>query len=111
MHISFVPIVDKKLRSNVYFDGPAKISRFRQEVYEINKKYGFKKKTTQKRSKKLKLFAKHYQEVREYEALDKLIKNLNNSKSCLKFHLIPKIDPRKNTNLSQFNEICKGLKG
>ena len=90
LHISFVPIVDKKLRSNVYFDGPAKISRFRQEVYEINKKYGFKKDNPEKKAK-AKVIAKHYQEVREYEALDKkLIKNLNNSKSCLKFHLIPK---------------------
>ena len=72
LHISFVPIVDKKLRSNVYFDGPAKISRFRQEVYEINKKYGFKKDNPEKKAK-AKVIAKHYQEVREYEALDKKI--------------------------------------
>lgn len=72
LHISFVPIVDKKLRSNVYFDGPAKLSRFRQEVYEINKKYGFKKDNPEKKAK-AQAIAKHYQEVREYEALDRKI--------------------------------------
>lgn len=72
LHISFVPIVDKKLRSNVYFDGPAKITRFRQEIFLINKKYGFKKDSPEKKAKAQSI-SKHYQEVREYEALEKKI--------------------------------------
>lgn len=72
LHISFVPIIDKKLRSNVYFDGPAKITRFRQEIFLINKKYGFKKDSPEKKAKAQSI-SKHYQEVREYEALEKKI--------------------------------------
>jgi len=72
LHISFVPIVDKKLRSNVYFDGPAKISKFRQEIFAINKKYGFKKDNPERKAKAQSI-AKHYQEVREFESLEKKI--------------------------------------
>jgi hypothetical protein len=72
LHISFVPLIDKKLRSNVYFDGPAKISQFRKEIYEINKKYGFAKDNPEKKAKAQSI-AKHYQEVREFESLEKKI--------------------------------------
>lgn len=43
LHFSFVPLREGKLQSNYWFDGPAKLSAFRQEIYQINKKYGFKK--------------------------------------------------------------------
>lgn len=72
LHISFLPIVDKKLRSNVYFDGPAKLSKFRQEVYKINQKYGFKKDQLKTKAKAQSI-AKHYQEVNEFEKLEKKI--------------------------------------
>lgn len=73
LHLSFVPIVDKKLRSNVYFDGPAKLSKFRQEIYNsINKKYGIKKDQPEKKAK-AQAIAKHYQEVNEFEKLEKKI--------------------------------------
>ena len=72
LHISFVPIVDKKLRSNVYFDGPAKLTKFRQEIFAINKKYGFKKDNPARKAK-AQAIAKHYQEVREFESLEKKI--------------------------------------
>jgi hypothetical protein len=72
LHISFVPIVDQKLRSNVYFDGPAKLSKFRQDVYKINQKYGFKR-DQQKTKAKAQSISKHYQEVIEFEKLERKI--------------------------------------
>lgn len=43
LHISFTPIVDNKLRSNIWFDGPKKLQEFRKEVYnKVSKQYGFK---------------------------------------------------------------------
>jgi hypothetical protein len=72
LHISFVPVVDKKLRSNVYFDGPAKITKFRQEIFKINQKYGFKKDNPEKKAKAQSI-AKHYQEVRAFEDLERKI--------------------------------------
>lgn len=73
LHISFVPIVDNKLRSNVYFDGPAKMSKFRQEIYNsVNKKYGFKKDQPEKKAK-AKNIAQHYAEINDFEKLEKKI--------------------------------------
>ena len=40
LHFAFTPLRDGKLQSNYWFDGPAKLSKFRKEIYEINKKYG-----------------------------------------------------------------------
>lgn len=40
LHFSFLPLRDGKLQSNFWFDGPSKLKRFRNEIYEINKKYG-----------------------------------------------------------------------
>ena len=90
LHISFVPIVDKKLRSNVYFDGLRKFRDFVKKFMKSTKNMGLKK-TTQKRRQKLKLLQNIIKRFVSTKLLTKkLIKNLNNSKSCLKFHLIPK---------------------
>lgn len=43
LHFAFIPLRDNKLQSNYWFDGPAKLKAFRQEIYEINKKYGISK--------------------------------------------------------------------
>ncbi len=73
LHLSFIPIIDNKLRSNVYFDGPSKLSKFRQEIYNtINKKYGFKKDQPEKKAK-AQAIAKHYQEVNDFEKLERKV--------------------------------------
>ncbi len=43
LHFAFIPLRENKLQSNYWFDGPAKLKRFRDEIYEINKKYGIAK--------------------------------------------------------------------
>ena len=40
LHFSFIPLRENKLQSNFWFDGPAKLQKFRKEVYAINRKYG-----------------------------------------------------------------------
>lgn len=43
LHVSFTPILDNKLRSNVWFDGPKLLQEFRKDVFnKVNKQYGFK---------------------------------------------------------------------
>ena len=111
LHISFVPIVDKNFVLMSILTVLRKFRDFVKKFMKSTKNMGLKK-TTQKKAK-AKVIAKHYQEVREYEALDK---NINQEFKQLEE--LPKIsfdtkkiDPRKNTNLSQFNEICKRFKG
>ena len=43
LHFAFIPLREGKLQSNYWFDGPAKLKKFRDEIYEINKKYGIGK--------------------------------------------------------------------
>jgi Plasmid recombination enzyme len=109
LHISFVPVVDKKLRSNVYFDGPAKITKFRQEIFKINQKYGFKKDNPEKKAKAQSI-AKHYQEVREFESLDKKI-----DKEFQQLEEIPKFSMNTKKVISEitptFNNILKFARG
>lgn len=40
LHFSFIPLREGKLQSNYWFDGPAKLQKFRKEIYAINRKYG-----------------------------------------------------------------------
>ena len=113
LHFSFVPIVDKKLRSNVYFDGPAKLSKFRQEIYLINKKYGFKKDQVEKKAK-AKTIAKHYQEVNEFEKLDKKIEqefqNLAEIPNFSMFSNPKKILEEKTPIFQNLIKFSKGLR-
>lgn len=70
LHFSFVPIIDNKLRSNVYFDGPAKMNKFRQEIYQnINKKYRFKKDQPKADKPSSGAIAEYYKEVKEFDKL------------------------------------------
>lgn len=55
LHLSFVPLIEGKLRSNLWFDGPAKLAKFRNEIYQINKKYKIKKDTPKQKSKSEKI--------------------------------------------------------
>lgn len=111
LHISFVPLVDKKLRSNVYFDGPAKISKFRQEVYLINKKYGFAKDQSKKKAKAQSI-AKHYQEVREFESLEKKIdQEFQQLEDLPKFSLnTKKVIQEKTPTFQNLMKFARGLK-
>lgn len=111
LHISFVPIVDKKLRSNVYFDGPAKISAFRKEVYSINQKYGFAKDQSQKKAKAQSI-QKHYQEVREFEALEKKIdQEFQQLEDLPKFSLnTKKVIQEKTPTFQNLMKFARGLK-
>lgn len=72
LHISFTPIVENKLRSNLWFDGPSKISSFRKEVYKINKKYGFKQDDIEKKAKSEDI-QDYYNDVNNLKKLDLLV--------------------------------------
>ena len=77
LHFAFTPLRDGKLQSNYWFDGPAKLSKFRKEIYEINKKYGIgkDKPTTQNDDKKAdrKEIDDFYKRVKRCEKIDNSI--------------------------------------
>lgn len=111
LHISFVPIVDQKLRSNIYFDGPAKIAAFRKEVFEINKKYGFKKDQPEKKAKAKKI-AQYYAEINEFEKLEKKIDlEFKQLEELPEFELFSKTKKVVSDLTPTFQNLMKFVKG
>lgn len=77
LHFAFTPLRDGKLQSNYWFDGPAKLQKFRKEIYEINKKYGIGKdkpapKTEEKKAER-KDIDDFYKKVKKCEKVDNKI--------------------------------------
>ena len=77
LHFSFVPLREGKLQSNYWFDGPAKVSQFRKEIYKINKKYGIAKdvptpSTDEKKATRQEI-DDFYKKVKKSERLDDAI--------------------------------------
>lgn len=77
LHFSFVPLREGKLQSNYWFDGPAKVSQFRKEIYKINKKYGIAKDvptpTTDEKKATRQEIDDFYKKVKKSERLDDAI--------------------------------------
>ena len=75
LHFAFTPLREGKLQSNFWFDGPAKLSKFRKEIYEINKKYGIGKDKPTQEDKKAdrKEIDDFYKRVKRCEKIDSTI--------------------------------------
>lgn len=75
LHYSFIPLRDGKLQSNYWFDGPAKLSAFRREIYAINKKYGIAADKPQPKDKKVdrKKIVDFYAKVKKSENIENQI--------------------------------------
>ena len=104
LHFSFLPLREGKLQSNYWFDGPAKISKFRKEIYEINKKYGIAPDNPKSKDKaERQEIDEFYDKVKRSEKIDE-----NIDKEILKLKELESFNPL--THKKKIEQLTNSIK-